>query len=479
MRSKTDLQLDFRSIDRKARIHLPSRGLPTRPAAERVKDFLEARATLDEDWAKYEASRCIHCHEMAACRRACPAGNDISQAMYLIEQGSFIDAASVFRKTNFLPEICGRVCPQEKLCEGVCVLGRVSDPVLVGVLESFICEYERREKGVPISRGEGTGRKVAIVGAGPSGLACADILVRMGHWVTMYDSRSYPGGALTYGFPNFKLPHILIEDIWKNLKNAGVSFVGNTYVGKKKKTVNDLFEEGYEAVFLGVGSGIDAPLEIPGENLPNVYKATEFLIRANADKNHLPPRMRMNPEVGRRVVVIGGGDPATDCARTALRLGAEEVTCLYRYTEHEIPGRARDRILAIEEGAKFEYQSQPVRLIPGPDGELAWIDCVKIAVGDPDEAGQRHPAPVEGSNFIIDVDTAVIAMGYYPDPIITATTPGLKTQKWGMIIADRETGATSRFGVFTGGDVVTGPDMVVTAIVAGRKAAYTIDAYLG
>ncbi len=458
---------------------MPSRGLPTRPACERVKDFEEGRAPLEADWARYEASRCIHCHEMEACRRACPAGSDISTALYLIEQGEFLEAASVFRKTNILPEICGRVCPQEKLCEGACVLGRVTDPVLIGVLESFACEYERREKGVQIQPGKGTGRKVAIIGAGPSGLACADVLIRMGHWVTMFDTRSYPGGALSYGFPNFKLPHTLITEIWDSLKQAGVEFVGNTLVGKKKKTVNDLFDEGYEAVFLGVGSGIDAPLEIPGENLPSVYKATEFLIRANADKNHLPPRLRVNPEVGRRVAVIGGGDPATDCARTALRLGAEEVTCLYRYTEHEIPGRERDRVLAIEEGARFEYLCQPVRLIPGPDGDLAWIDCVKIAVGEPDEEGQRHPAPVEGSNFILDVDTAVIAMGYYPDPIITATTPGLKTQKWGMIIADRETGATSRFGVFTGGDVVTGPDTVVTAMVAGRKAGITIDAYLG
>lgn len=479
MRTTTDLQTDFSSIDRKTRIHLPSSGLPTRPATERVRDFDEARAPLSEEWAKYEASRCIHCHETAACRRACPAGSDISQALYLIEQGNFIEAGSVFRKTNFLPEICGRICPQERLCEGACVLKRLGDPVLVGVLESFACEYERRETGVPVKPGIGTGRKVAIVGAGPSGLACAEVLVRMGHWVTIYDAHSYPGGALTYGFPNFKLPHTLLDDIWKSLKQTGISFVGNTYVGKKKKTVNDLFEEGYEAVFLGVGSGIDAPLEIHGENLPGVYKATEFLIRANADKSHLPPRMRVNPEVGRRVVVIGGGDPATDCARTALRLGAEEVTCLYRYTEHEIPGRARDRILAIEEGARFEYQTQPVRLIPGPDGELSWIDCVRIDVGESDENGQRYPAPVEGSNFIIDADTAIIAVGYYPDPIITATTPGLKTQKWGMIIADRETGATSRFGVFTGGDVVTGPDMVVTAMMAGRKAAYTIDAYLG
>jgi len=211
---------------------------------------------------------------MAACRRACPAGSDISQAVYLIEQGNFYEAASVFRKTNILPEICGRVCPQEKLCEGACVLNRIGDPVLVGVLESFACEYERSKRGVDIQPHTGTGRKVAIIGAGPSGLACADILVRMGHWVTIYDSRSYPGGALSYGFPNFKLPHTLITDIWNSLKQAGVTFVGNTYVGKKKKTVNDLFDEGFEAVFLGVGSGIDAPLEVPGENLPSVYKAT-------------------------------------------------------------------------------------------------------------------------------------------------------------------------------------------------------------
>jgi len=479
VRHNTDQQVDPSLINRKERIHLPSRGLPTRPAEERVKDFLEARESLNEEWAKYEASRCIHCNEMAPCRRACPAGSDISQALFFIEQGNFCEAADIFRKSNFLPEICGRVCPQEKLCEGACVVGRVSKPVLVGALESFACEYQRKQIAVAIQPGALTGRKVAIIGAGPSGLACADVLVRMGHWVTIYDTHSYPGGALTYGFPNFKLPHSLIAEIWDSLKQAGVSFVGNTYVGKKKKTVNDLFAEGYEAVFLGVGSGIDAPLEIPGENLPGVYKATEFLIRTNADKSHLPPRMRMIPEVGKKVVVIGGGDPATDCARTALRLGVDEVTCLYRYTEREIPGRARDRMLAIEEGVKFEYLTQPIRLIPGPDGELTWIECVKIALGEPDEEGQSHPAIIDGSNFIIDADTAVVAMGYYPDPIITATTPGLKTQKWGLIVSDRETGATSRFGVFTGGDVVTGPDTVVTAMVAGRKAGYTIDAYLG
>jgi glutamate synthase (NADPH/NADH) small chain len=345
-------------------------------------------------------------------------------------------------------------------------------------LEAFVTEYERRVQGVKIPVPEATGRKVAIIGAGPAGLACADQLVRRGHWVTIFDSRSAPGGALMYGIPNFKLPKKLFWDIWESLVKAGVSFVGNTYIGKQK-TVNDLFADGYEAVFIGVGSVLDAPLGVPGEKLPGVYKATDFLVRANVDKKLLPPRMRRRIEVGRRVVVIGGGDPATDCMRTALRLGAEEVTCVFRYTEKEIPGRERDRQFAIEEGAKYLYCTRSARFIAGENGRVAQVECVKVDIGEPDEEGQRSPHPVEGSNFYLDADTVVIAAGYYPDPIISSTTPGLKTHKWGLLINDPDTGATNRFGVFTGGDVVTGPDLVVTAMVAGRKAAITIDAYLG
>ena len=467
---------DFSAVNRPQRLRLPSRGLPVRPVAERVGDFDEAILLMDANQARYEARRCIHCADIAPCQQACPARNDISYALWLIEHGEFLEAASIYRKTSNFPEICGRVCPQEKLCEGACVLCRRGEPVLTGALEAFVCEYERRVKGVEILPPPPTGRKVAVVGAGPSGLACAEQLVRCGHWVTVYDAHATAGGALSYGFPNFKLPHALVMDIWKDLQRAGVGFVGNTYIGRKK-TVNDLFKEGYDALFLGVGSGIDAPLDLKGENLPGVYKATDFLVRANAIPRSLPARQRHLPEVGRRVVVIGGGDPATDCARTARRLGAEEITCLYRYTEQEIPGRKRDRLLAEEEGVRFMYLTQPLSLVAGEDGRLSGLECQHVELGVPDEAGHRTPE-LAGDSFFIPAENVVVAQGYYPDPIITATTPGLKTQKWGLLIADHDTGSTTRFGVFTGGDVVTGPDMVVNAMMAGRKAAFTIDAYL-
>ena len=463
--------------DRQARMKLPSRGLPERPPAERTRDFNEIYLPVDEAWAMYEASRCIQCAAPAPCQLACPARNDIPRAMDLIARGKFLEAASVYRQTSSLPEICGRVCPQERLCNGACVRCRSGEPVLTGALEFFVTEYERRTRGVQIPVGDTTGHKVAVVGAGPSGLACADQLLRMGHWVTVFEARAAPGGALSYGFPNFKVPHHLITDIWNSLAQAGATYVGNTSIGKKK-TVNDLFNEGYDAVFLGIGSGIDAPLNLPGENLPGVLKATDFLVRANAERRILPPRQRSEPHVGQHVVVIGGGDPATDCGRTAIRLGADSVACIYMYTETEIPGRAKDRRLAEEEGVNFIYLVKPVRLLAGSDGSVSAIECRRITLGEPDEQGQRHPQELPESTFTIPAETVIVALGYYPDPIITATTPGLRTQNWGLMIADRDTGATSRFGVFTGGDVVTGPDLVVTAMVAGRKAAFTIDAYL-
>jgi glutamate synthase (NADPH/NADH) small chain len=463
--------------DRQARVKLPSRGLPERAAVERIHDFQEVYLPVDESWAMYEASRCIQCESPAPCQLACPARNDIPRAMDLIARGNFLEAASVYRQTSSMSEVCGRVCPQERLCNQACVRCRSGEPVLTGALEFFVTDYERRTQGVNIPVGSATGHKVAVVGAGPSGLACTDQLLRMGHWVTVFDLHSAPGGALSYGFPNFKLPHTIIAEIWDSLAQAGATFVGHTYIGKKK-TVNDLFADGFDAVFLGVGSVIDAPLNLPGENLPGVLKATEFLVRANAERRNLPPRQRTGMQVGSHVVVVGGGDPATDCARTAIRLGAESVICLYAYTEAEIPGRAKDRRLAAEEGVSFEYLVQPKRLLPGPNGALAVVECARITLGELDEEGHRHPQGIPASTFTIAADTLIAAMGYYPDPIITATTPGLRTQKWGLMIADRETGATSRFGLYTGGDAVTGPDLVVNAMAAGRKAAFTIDAYL-
>jgi glutamate synthase (NADPH/NADH) small chain len=308
-------------------------------------------------------------------------------------------------------------------------------------------------------------------------MACAEQLVQKGHQVTVFEAKPENGGLLTYGIPGFKLPNQVVFSRLDDLKRAGVEFVNNTTIGKAKK-IDDLFADGYQAVFVGVGSEIDAPMEAPGEDLPGVYKATEYLMRCNVDPEILPAELKTKPHVGRKVAVIGGGDTASDCLRTALRMGADEVVCLYRRTEKEMPGGRHDRELAREEGAQYQFLTQPVKFTAGEDGRLAEIECIRMELGEPDAKGRRKPVPIEGSNFIYEADTAILALGYWPDTTIGDSTPELKTHKYGLIIADRETGATSRPGVYAGGDDVSGPDLVVTAMVAGRKAAAAIDTYL-
>jgi glutamate synthase (NADPH/NADH) small chain len=468
---------DFLAIDRKARLRVPYLDLDHRPAQERICDFEDVVISLDAERAILEASRCIHCPDPAPCVEACPAHNDIPSAMWLIEQGQFLEAAQLYRQTSSLPEVCGRVCPHEQLCQGSCVRSKQHEPVLTGALEAYVSDYERCAVGVRVSVGPATGKRVAIVGAGPAGMACAEQLVQAGHQVTIFESKPAPGGLLLYGIPNFKLPKLVVDARWDDLARSGVEFVGETYIGKDK-TVDDLLTEGYQAVFLGVGSEIDSPMEAPGEDLPGVYKATEFLIRANVDFDQLPAELKGRPAIGKKVVVIGGGDTASDCLRTALRMDAEEVTCLYRRTEKEMPGGRKDRELAREEGAQYQFLTQPVRFIAGENGHLAQVECIRMELGEPDAKGRRKPVPLEGTNFIVEADTAILALGYWPDPIIGKTTPGLETRNWGLFVADRQTGATSRPGVYAGGDDVTGPDLVVTAMVAGRKAAKAIDEYL-
>lgn len=470
---------DTLEIDRKERAQRPSMELVNRLPTLRVCDFEEVLIPLTPEQAMYEASRCIECPDPAACVRACPVHNDIPSAMWLISQGEFYEAAKIYLEGSSLPDICGRVCPHDSLCQASCVQSKHDDPVATGALEAFVIDYVRKNGGLPKPETkELNGKKVAVVGAGPSGLSCAEQLTKKGYSVTIYDAKPQPGGLLLYGIPNFKLDKNVVFDRIEDILSLGVEFVGNTIVGKDI-TLDEILEQGFDAAYVAVGTWVDAPMEIPGEDLPGVYKGTEYLIRNNVCEELLPKDMEEKQIEGEKIVVIGGGDTAADCLRTAVRLETSEVTCLYRRTENEMPGSAKDRKLAREEGASFEFLTQPVRFIGGDDGHLAAVECVRMELGEPDSSGRRRPVAVEGSEFTIEADTAILALGYWPDETIGKSTPGLETHKWGLIVTNKETGMTTRDGIFAGGDAVTGPDLVVTAMVAGREAAAAIDAYLG
>lgn len=465
------------TIDRKARMKLVFEDVQARPPEERVRDFDATYLPLTPEQAMRAAERCLQCPELASCVEACPVHNDIPAALRLIEKGDFLGAAAIYRRTSSLPEICGRVCPHEQLCQGACPRNKRHEPVLTGALEAFVADYARAHGQSAIPVGPPSGRRVAVVGSGPAGLSVADQLVQKGHAVTIFEALPAPGGLLLYGIPNFKLTKDVVLARIGDLQAAGVEFVTNTRIGVDR-SVDDLLADGFDAVFLGAGSQVDAPLEVPGADLPGVYQATDFLVRTNVAPEYLPPDRQERPHVGRRVAVVGGGDTASDCLRTALRLGADEVTCLYRRTEAEMPGGIKDRELAKEEGARYRFLTQPVRFIAGADGRVAAVECLQCELGEPDASGRRRPVPIEGSNFTVEADTVVLALGYWPDPLLGKATPGLETHKYGLIVTDAETGATSRPGVYAAGDNVHGADLVVTAMRDARKAAAAIDAYL-
>ncbi|MBI3979360.1 MAG: NAD(P)-dependent oxidoreductase [Chloroflexi bacterium] len=463
-------------IDRKTRMRLPEQHAPLQDPAVRRQNWDEVCLGFTLQQALAEANRCIFC-PAAPCQQACPLHNDIPGAIGLLETGDTIGAAERFRLTSPMPDVCSRVCPQERLCEGSCVLGKRGAPVRIGKIERFVTDAQRAAQGLPpMAVAAPSGRSVAVVGAGPAGIAAAEDLRRTGHRVVVFDAWPAAGGVLRYGIPTFKLPKSLVTAIVVRLEKAGVGFVGDRRIDGGGGLAA-LRAEGFDAVVLAVGASAPVRLGVPGEDLAGVWTATDFLVRANLPPDDLPPAMQARPAVGERVVVIGGGDTAMDCCRSAVRLGAAEVLCLYRRTEAEMPGRTEERSYARDEGVRFEFLAAPLRFL-GENGAVVGVECTRMALSEPDARGRRSVVPVPDSSFAVPANTVVVAAGYRVDRELGEAAPDLARRADGAVVVDPETGATNLPGVYAAGDATTGPDLVVTAAAAGRRAAAAIDAYL-
>ena len=462
---------------KKERETVHRQGMPEQDPKARIRNFDEVPLGYTEEMAVAEAKRCIQCKK-PLCIGGCPVDVDIPGFIKLIAEGDFIGAARRLKEANILPAVCGRVCPQEDQCEKICVLGKKGEPVAIGRLERFAADYERESGNITVPEiALSTGKKVAVVGAGPAGLTIAGDLVKLGHEVFIFEALHKAGGVLVYGIPEFRLPKKIVEAEVDYLKKTGVKIITNTVIGRLK-TVDELFEEGFGAVFLGVGAGAPVFMHIPGENLSGIYSANEYLTRSNLMKAYRFPEYDTPIVRGKNVAVIGGGNVAMDSVRTALRLGAENAYIIYRRTEVEMPARIEEVHHAGQEGVQFKLLTNPVEYIGDKDGWVKEMKCLRMELGEPDESGRRRPVPIKGSEFVMDVDTVVVAVGTMANPIIPATTPGLETNRWGHVTVRDENGETSRRGVYAGGDIVTGSATVILAMGAGRKAARAIDEYL-
>lgn len=441
----------------------------------RRANFEEVSFGYDENEALLEASRCLNCKN-PLCVKSCPVTLKIPDFIKCVAEKDFKAAAKVIAADSSLPAVCGRVCPQESQCEGSCILGKKGEPVAIGKLERFVADWSRANGVRNLDKLSSNGIKIAIVGSGPSGLACASDLAKLGYDVTIFESLHKAGGVLTYGIPEFRLPKSEVVDYEiENVKALGVKIETNVFVGRTI-TIDELLDtEGFKAVFIGSGAGLPRFMNIPGESLNGVFSANEFLTRSNLMKAYLPDS-ETPIVVGRKVCVVGGGNVAMDAARTALRLGAE-VTIVYRRTEKELPARAEEVHHAKEEGILFRMLTNPVEVIGNEKGWITGLKCVKMELGEPDESGRRAPIEIQGSEEVINTDTVIMALGTSPNPVIARTTAGLDINKRGCIIADQD-GVTSRPGVFAGGDAVTGAATVILAMGAGRKAATAINDYL-
>ena len=446
------------------------------PPKERIHNNLEVPYGYSEEEAINEAKRCLKCKK-PLCVAGCPVEIDIPGFIAFIAEGEFRKAIGVLKEKNVLPAVCGRVCPQEEQCEKICVLSKKMEPVGVGRLERFAADWEAKQGDSELlPKAKSTGKKVAVVGSGPAGITVAGDLIQMGHDITMFEALHEPGGVLVYGIPEFRLPKRIVAGEVDFLCRMGVELKKNFVVGTAM-TIDELFQE-FDAVFLGTGAGLPWFMDIPGENLNNIYSANEYLTRANLMKAYLFPEYDTPIACGKRVATVGGGNVAMDSARTALRLGAEKSFIIYRRSRVEMPARDEEIHHAEEEGVIFNLLTNPVAYYGDGNGNVKEVECIRMELGETDSSGRRRPVPLEGSNFRIPVDVVVVSIGNSPNPLIPNTTPGLEISKWGTIIIDEETGKTSKKGVFAGGDVATGAATVISAMGAGRKAARAIHRYL-
>jgi glutamate synthase (NADPH) small chain len=461
----------------KERMKVPRVSMPEQKPEVRRHNFQEVPCGLSEEQALQEASRCLDCPKKP-CVAGCPVEVDIPGFINLILEKNYAGAARKIKETNALPAVCGRVCPQEEQCEAVCITGKKGKSVAIGYLERYVADYEREHNLVEIPPvAPPTGRKVAVVGSGPSGLTVAGDLIKLGHQVTIFEALHKPGGVLVYGIPEFRLPKAIVQAECDALASTGVEFQNSTVVGKMD-TVDELFEQGFDAVFIGTGAGLPNFMGIEGENLIGIYSSNEYLTRSNLmrayDENNADtPIIR-----GKNVAVLGGGNTAMDSVRTSLRLGAARGYIVYRRSEKEMPARIEEIHHAKDEGVEFHLLTAPIRFIGDEQGKVKAMECIQMELGEPDASGRRRPVPKEGSNYIMEVDLVVVAIGNSSNPLIQATTPGLSTNKWGNITVNEETMQTSRKGVYAGGDIVTGGATVILAAGAGKKAARAMHKYL-
>jgi len=458
--------------------------MPSQAPEVRAHNFDEVALGYDEAVAVDEAMRCLNCKNMP-CVAGCPVNIHIPEFINKIKEGDFEGAYQVINRSSSLPAVCGRVCPQETQCEAKCVRGIKGEPVGIGRLERFVADWHNAHAENNVEVPKSNGHKVAVVGSGPSGLTCAGDLAKKGYEVTVYEALHTAGGVLVYGIPEFRLPKAIVQKEVDNLIAMGVKIETNYVIGKTL-TVDELFEMGFEAVFIGSGAGLPNFMNIPGESLKGVYSANEFLTRSNLMKAYLNDPVTPISKGG-KVAVVGGGNVAMDAARTALRLGAEKVYIVYRRSMEELPARREEVEHAMEEGIEFMLLNNPVEILGyrNPDdkrdpknGCVTGMRCIRMELGEPDERGRRSPVPIEGSEFELDVDTVIMSIGTSPNPLIKSTTEGLEVNKRGGIIVEESTGATTKEGVYAGGDAVTGAATVISAMGAGKVAAKAIDEYL-